>query len=87
MQNIKTGDSYDNDEEVTSMSPVELIECEKVAYINEMRNYLHNLKNMPKTEAKKVSHENLVKSKIITEDGCFTEQYEFTRVNIQRKRK
>ncbi len=33
MQNIKTGDSYDNDDEVTGMLPVELIECEKVAYI------------------------------------------------------
>lgn len=77
MQNIKTGDSHDNDDEVTGMLPVELIECEKVAYINEMRNYLHILKNMPKPEAKRISHENLVKSKIITEDGCFTEQYEF----------
>ncbi len=82
MQNIKTDDSCDKDEEVTVMSPVELIEREKVAYINEMKDYLHNLKNMPKPEAKKISHANLVKSNIITEDGHFTERYEFTRISI-----
>ena len=52
-----------------------------------MKDYLRSLKNMPEPEAKKIFHENLVKSNIIIEDGHFTERYEFTRINVQRKRK
>ena len=35
MQNIKTDGSYDKDEKMAIMSPVEQIVREKVAYINE----------------------------------------------------
>ncbi len=77
---------YDKDKEVSAMPSVDLIECEKIAYINGMKEYLQNLKSMSKTEAIKVSRENLVRSKIIEENGNFTERYEFTRLSIQKKR-
>ncbi len=74
------------DKEVYIMPSVELIECEKAAYINEMREYLKKLKNMDQSQAQKISLENLVKSKIIGENGEFTEHYEYMRANVQKKR-
>ncbi len=68
------------------MPSVELIEREKAAYINEMREYLKKLKSMDQSQAQKISLENLIKSKIIGENGEFTEHYECMRVNVQKKR-
>ncbi|MCM1231266.1 MAG: hypothetical protein NC489_14190 [Ruminococcus flavefaciens] len=67
--------------EVDFMPSVELIECEKIAYINGMKEYLQKLKKMEHNQAKKVSLENLKKSKIIDENGEFTEHYEHIRTN------
>lgn len=83
---METKNTHEEDKEANIMPSVELIECERVAYIKEMEEYLHNLKSMKKAEARKVSHENLVKSKIIDENGEFTERYEFTRISMQKKR-
>lgn len=77
---------YEKDKEVNIMPSVKLIECEKVAYINEMKEYLQKLKNMEHSQAKEVSFENLKKSKIIGENGEFTEHYEHIQVSVQNKR-
>lgn len=61
-------------EAVNVMPAIELIECEKVAYVREMEDYLRRLKEMSKSEAKKISHENLIRSEIITESGDFTKR-------------
>lgn len=71
--------------EVDIMRSVELIECEKIAYINGMKEYLQRLKSMEHSQAKKVSLENLKKSKIIGENGEFTEHYEYMRTGVQKK--
>ena len=71
--------------EVNIMPSIELIERERVAYVQEMEDYLQRLKKMSKTEAKRVSYENLVRSEIITESGDFTERYEFTRRILQKR--
>ncbi len=68
------------------MPSVDLIECEKVAYINGMKEYLQKLKKMEQSQAKKISFENLKKSKIIGENGEFTEHYEYMRMSVQKKR-
>lgn len=86
MSSKDVGKVRKKDKEVKAMLSVEMIECEKVAYINEMKDYLQKLKNMEKTQAKKISFENLVKSRIIEENGEFAEGYEFARVNAQKKR-
>lgn len=67
------------------MPVIELIERERVAYVQEMEDYLQCLKKMTKQEAKRVSYENLVRSEIITESGEFTERYEFTRRLFEKK--
>lgn len=77
---------YQKDKEVNVMPSVELIECEKVAYINGMKEYLQRLKNMENSRAKELSFENLKRSKIIGENGEFTEHYEHVRMNVQKKR-
>lgn len=86
MEDRKPENTYKRDKEMKSMPSVELIESEKVAYIKEMREYLQNLKNMEHNQAKKISLENLVRSQIVEENGDFTERYEFTRINVQKKR-
>ena len=44
------------DKEVEDTMPtIELVECERVAYIKEMENYLQRLKAMPADEAQKQS--------------------------------
>ena len=70
---------FANDKEVYYMPSVEMIEYERASYIKEMEDYLFNLKRMKKSEARKISHDNLVKSQIIKENGEFTERYEFTK--------
>ncbi|MCM1211583.1 MAG: hypothetical protein NC318_08260 [Blautia sp.] len=63
--------------EVDIMPSVEMIESEKIAYINGMKEYLQRLKGMEQSQAKKVSLENLKKSEIIGDNGDFTEHYEY----------
>ena len=77
---------YEEDKGVNIMPSVELVECDKVAYINEMKEYLQKLKNMEHSQAKEISFENLKKSKIIGENGEFTEHYEYMQMNVQNKR-
>lgn len=73
------------DKEVSVMPTIELIEYERIAYIKGMEEYLDNLKRMTKTEAKKISHENLVKSHILQENGEFTERYSsYTQITTQK---
>ena len=57
------------------MSPMEILEQERVAYVDEMQEYLHRLKQMNKIDAQKISFNNLVQSQIIYENGEFTEYY------------
>lgn len=86
MNDKNTESFYEEDKEVNVMPSVELIECEKVAYINEMKEYLQKLKNMEHSQAREVSFENLKKSKIIGENGEFTDHYEHMRMSVQNKR-
>lgn len=67
--------------EVDIMPSVKSIECEKLAYISEMKKYLKRLKSMENSQAKKISFENLKKSNIIGENGEFTEHYEYIQMN------
>ena len=76
---------YKKDKEVNIMPSVELIECEKVAYINGMKEYLKQLKSMEQSQAKKISLENLKKSKIICENWVFTEHYEYMLMSLQKR--
>lgn len=48
---------------------------EREQYIDEMQEYLQNLKQMSRTEAQKKSFENLGQSQIIYENGEFIEHY------------
>ena len=68
------------------MPSIELVECEKVAYIKGMKEYLQKLKNMDHSQAKEISFENLKRCKIIGENGEFTEHYEYMRMSEQNKR-
>lgn len=65
------------DREVKGMPTMDMIECERVAYVNEMQEYLQRLKQMNRAEAQKKSFENLVQSQIIYENGEFTEHYDY----------
>lgn len=71
--------------EVKAMPLIEMIERERVTYVEEMEEYLERLKKMNKCEAKRRSFENLVKSQIIHENGEFTEQYQYTKIVLQQK--
>lgn len=73
---------YKKDKVVNSMPSVKLIEHERVAYINEMKEYLNKLKKMEQNQARKISLENLKKSQIIGENGEFTERYKFSRREV-----
>ncbi|MFW5554330.1 MAG: hypothetical protein ACOCN3_05125 [Roseburia inulinivorans] len=64
-----------NDKEATYMPTMDMIEYERVNYVKEMQDYLRNLKNLNKKEAKEKSFQNLVKSDIISENGEFTERF------------
>lgn len=73
---------YKKDKVVNNMPSVKLIEHERVAYINEMKEYLNKLKKMEQNQARKISLENLKKSQIIGENGEFTERYKFSRREV-----
>lgn len=73
------------DEEVNAMPPVELVECERTAYVKEMEEYLQRLRSMPDAEAKKKSKRNLENSHIIQKDGEFAERYRYSRILHSRQ--
>lgn len=75
------------DKEMNVMPVIETLEYERVAYVKEMEEYLNNLKQMTRSEAKKISHDNLVKCQIIQENGEFTERYQCLKVDVPKKRK
>ena len=77
--------NHTEEREVYTMPTIELIEYEKVACVKEMEEYLRSLKSMKKSDGKKISHENLMKSGIITESGEFTERYKFSKMILQKK--
>lgn len=85
-QNSSEKDKIVNYEEVNIMPTIEMIECERVTYVREMEEYLQKLKKMDKSDAQKKSFENLVQSKIIHENGEFTERYEYTKKVLKKKR-
>ena len=67
------------------MPTIELVECERVAYIKEMENYLQRLKAMPADEAQKQSRLNLESCHIIQPDSKFTERYRYSRLHLDEK--
>jgi|BioPla2DNA2_1021312.scaffolds.fasta_scaffold17220_9 hypothetical protein len=58
-----------------TMPTIELVEQERLSYLNEMEQYLKELKAMPKHEAEAKSKRNLIESGIIDENGELTEHY------------
>ncbi len=78
--------AYTKDKEVKVMPTMEMIECERVAYVKEMEEYLSKLKRMKKSDAQKKSFDNLVQSQIIHENGEFTEHYEHAKITLQEMR-
>lgn len=67
------------DEEVEDMPTVESVECERVAYIKGMEDYLRKLRLMTDSEAVKKSRKSLESCNIIQEDGEFSERYGYSR--------
>lgn len=65
------GEAKEND----IMPTIELVEKERLSYLEEMEQYLLKLKAMPKQEAEELSKKNLIESGIIDEDGELTEHY------------
>lgn len=63
------------EEEDDIMPTIELVEKERLSYIEEMEQYLKRLKAMPKKEAKELSKKNLIESGIFDENGELTEHY------------
>lgn len=80
-----TNNTSANVEEVDIMPTIELVECERVAYVKGMQNYLQKLKSMSNSEAIKKSRSNLESSNIITKDGEFTDSYSYSRGNVPQK--
>lgn len=81
MKKIKFGDSISaNDKEVHAMPAIELVECERAAYVKRMEEYLKKLRAMPDGEAIKKSRINLENCNIIHEDGEFAERYSYSRM-------
>lgn len=74
-----------NDKGVDIMPAIELVECERAAYIKGMEEYLQKLKIMGYNEALKKSKKNLKDSGIIQEDGEFTERYSYSRMYAEQK--
>ena len=79
------GDISTNDKEVDIMPTIELVECERTAYIKGMEDYLQKLKLMAYNEALRESKRNLKSSNIIREDGEFTERYPYSRICAGQK--
>ena len=71
--------------EVDAMPTIELLECERVAYVKEMKNYLQKLKALPNNEAIKRSRINLQDCNIIERNGEFTDRYRNSKKNLKNK--
>lgn len=54
---------------------MELVEQERAAYLKKLEDYLAELESMPLEELRRKALQNLVASKILKEDGSFTETY------------
>lgn len=74
-----------DDKEVDIMPTIELVECERTAYIKGMEDYLQKLRLMPNSEVVRKSKESLKNCHIICEDGEFSERYSNTRKHVQRR--
>ncbi|MBD5480602.1 MAG: hypothetical protein HDR14_15195 [Lachnospiraceae bacterium] len=86
MENEEIKDNiFTNDEEGDVMPTIKSVECEKIAYIKGMEEYLQKLKTMPNSEAVKRSKFNLENSHIIQKNGEFTERYRYSRLHSQSK--
>lgn len=72
--------------EVSAMPTIELLECERVAYVNGMKKYLQRLKAMPSDEAMEKSRISLVNCNIIESTGEFTERYRYSKKYAKSKR-
>lgn len=53
----------------------QLLEKDRVAYINEMLDHVEQIKNMPKDKAKKEALDSLYRAGIVTKKGTFTAHY------------
>lgn len=71
--------------EVDAMPTIESLECERVAYVNGMKDYLQKLKALPSSEAIKRSRINLQNCNIIERNGEFTDQYRYSKINTINK--
>lgn len=74
------------DNEVNIMPTIELLECERVAYVKGMKKYLQKLKAMPNSEAIERSRINLQNCNIIESTGEFTERYSYSKKYAKSKR-
>lgn len=72
-----TNDAIVKDDDI--MPTIELVEKERLSYIDEMEQYLENLKTMPKEKAVELSKKNLIESGIIDENCELTEHYRLER--------
>lgn len=68
------------------MPPIEMIEAEKISYINEMKDYLNRLKKLTPNEARETSYNNLLKSGIIEKNEKFSKRYKYSRQYEENKR-
>ncbi len=81
----RTNGHMSAEDEVNIMPTIELVECERTAYIKGMENYLQNLRQMSNSEAVRKSQKNLEDCHIICEDGEFSERYSNSRIYDSRK--
>ena len=73
------------DKKEDTMPTIELLECERVAYVEGMKNYLQKLKTMPNSEAVEKSRISLQNSNIVEPSGDFTERYYYSRQYTKSK--
>lgn len=87
LEKRRKDESIAEDKGVDVMPMVDVVEGERSAYVKELEEYLNKLKQMPVHEAKQRSRSNLISSKIIQENGDFTEQYSYSSKRLKAKRK
>ena len=81
----KKGSIPAKDTEGDGMPTIEAVECQRVAYVKGMKDYLKKLKSMTNGEAVKRSRKSLESSNIIQEDGEFTDRYRYSRLHTEYK--
>ncbi len=52
---------------------------ESISLAEDMQMYLQRMKHMERNEAAQLAHKNLVDSKIISENGNYTDRYAYTK--------